>query len=136
MRAVKRSDFHFDLPPELIAQEALDDRAASRLLVLDADGRIADRNFRDLPALLAPGDLLVFNDTRVLPARLHGHKDSGGQVEILVERLQGEHEALAQVRASKPPRPGRLTWIMPAWMRSTKPRARPMSRAKTEAHRP
>ena len=107
MRAVKRSDFHFDLPPELIAQEALDDRAASRLLVLDADGRIADRSFRDLPALLAPGDLLVFNDTRVLPARLHGHKDSGGQVEILVERLQGEHEALAQVRASKPPRPGR-----------------------------
>jgi len=107
MRAVKRSDFHFHLPPELIAQEALDDRAASRLLVLDADGRIADRSFRDLPALLAPGDLLVFNDTRVLPARLHGHKDSGGQVEILVERLQGEHEALAQVRASKPPRPGR-----------------------------
>ena len=107
MRAVKRSDFHFDLPPELSAQEALDDRAASRLLVLDADGRIADRSFRDLPALLAPGDLLVFNDTRVLPARLHGHKDSGGQVEILVERLQGEHEALAQVRASKPPRPGR-----------------------------
>ncbi|HQW63116.1 MAG: tRNA preQ1(34) S-adenosylmethionine ribosyltransferase-isomerase QueA [Xanthomonadales bacterium] len=104
---MKRSDFHFDLPPELIAQEALDDRAASRLLVLDADGRIADRSFRDLPALLAPGDLLVFNDTRVLPARLHGHKDSGGQVEILVERLQGEHEALAQVRASKPPRPGR-----------------------------
>ncbi|HQX25815.1 MAG TPA: tRNA preQ1(34) S-adenosylmethionine ribosyltransferase-isomerase QueA [Pseudomonadota bacterium] len=104
---MKRSDFHFHLPPELIAQEALDDRAASRLLVLDADGRIADRSFRDLPALLAPGDLLVFNDTRVLPARLHGHKDSGGQVEILVERLQGEHEALAQVRASKPPRPGR-----------------------------
>jgi S-adenosylmethionine:tRNA ribosyltransferase-isomerase len=107
MRAVKRSDFHFELPPELIAQEALEDRAASRLLVLDADGHIADRGFRDLPALLAPGDLLVFNDTRVLPARLHGHKDSGGQVEILVERLQGEHEAIAQVRASKPPRPGR-----------------------------
>ena len=107
MRAVKRSDFHFELPPELIAQEALEDRAASRLLVLDADGHIADRGFRDLPALLAPGDLLVFNDTRVLPARLHGHKDSGGQVEILVERLQGEHEAIAQVRASKPLKPGR-----------------------------
>jgi len=107
MRAVKRSDFHFELPPELIAQEALEDRAASRLLVQRADGHIEDRVFRDLPALLAPGDLLVFNDTRVLPARLQGHKDSGGQVEILIERLHGDHEASAQVRASKPLRPGR-----------------------------
>ena len=104
---MKRSDFHFELPPELVAQEALEDRAASRLLVLRPDGSLEDRRFRDLLQLLDPGDLLVFNDTRVLPARLYGRKDSGGRVEILIERLQGEHEALAQVRASKPLKAGR-----------------------------
>jgi S-adenosylmethionine:tRNA ribosyltransferase-isomerase len=99
---VKKSDFHFDLPEHLIAQVPLPERSASRLLVADARERsLADRGIRDLPDLLAPGDLLVFNDTRVIPARLHGRKDSGGEVEILLERVTGPHEALAQVRASK-----------------------------------
>lgn len=85
---MQRSDFRFHLPPELIAQRPLPERAASRLLVLDGSmGSGCDRLFRDLPALLAPGDLLVFNDTRVLPARLHAHKETGGRVEILVERM-------------------------------------------------
>lgn len=101
---LRRSDFHFELPPELIAQQPPAVRSASRLLVLDAPLR--DARMTDLPGLLEPGDLLVFNDTRVIPARLYGEKDTGGRVEILVERLLGEREALAQVRASKPPKPG------------------------------
>jgi len=105
---VKRTDFSYELPPELIAQEPLPDRSASRLLVLDAAAEaVADRQFRELPELLEPGDLLVFNDTRVLPARLFGVKDSGGAVEILVERLLGSHAAKAQVRASKSLQSGR-----------------------------
>lgn len=104
---MRRSDFHFDLPPALIAQYPSPDRGASRLLCLDgADARIEDRRFADLPGLLRPGDLLVFNDTRVIPARLFGVKDSGGRVEVLVERLLDEQRVLAHVRASKSPRPG------------------------------
>ncbi len=102
--ALKKSDFDFDLPRELIAQKPLPERSASRLMCLDAAARRwEDRAFRDLPRLLQPGDLLVFNDTRVLPARLFGHKPTGGAVEILIERLTGEHEARAQLRASKKP---------------------------------
>ena len=99
-------DFDYALPPELIAQAPLPERSASRLLA--ARGMtLADRRFAELPDLLAPGDLLVMNDTRVLHARLRGHKASGGQVEVLVERaLADAHEVLAQVRASKSPRPG------------------------------
>ncbi|HEB99943.1 MAG TPA: tRNA preQ1(34) S-adenosylmethionine ribosyltransferase-isomerase QueA [Thiotrichales bacterium] len=104
---MRRSDFHYDLPEALIAQHPLPERTASRLLVLDGrTGAIADRRFADIEALLAPGDLLVLNDTRVIPARLHGRKDTGGRVEVLVERITGEHEALAHVRASKAPRQG------------------------------
>lgn len=99
------ADFDYDLPPELIAQFPLPERTASRLLVADA-GRLEDRRFADLPALLRKGDLLVFNDTRVLHARLHGVKDSGGRVEVLIERPVGRHEALAQIRASHAPWPG------------------------------
>ena len=98
-------DFDYPLPAELIAQAPLPERSASRLLVLDG-GKLHDQAFSDLPAWLHPGDLLVFNDTRVIHARLHGLKDTGGQVEVLVERAIGPHEALAQVRASKPPRAG------------------------------
>ena len=103
---MQRSDFRFELPTELIAQAPLADRAASRLLCLDSEGRHADRNFRDLLELLRPGDLLVLNDTRVVPARLYGNKASGGRVEVLVERVLDQRRLLAQVRASKPPRAG------------------------------
>ncbi len=104
---MRRSDFRFDLPPELIAQAPMPERPASRLLHLDrATGAIADRRFRDLADLLRPGDLLVLNDTRVIPARLWGRKETGGRVEVLVERVLGECEALAHVRASKSPKPG------------------------------
>lgn len=104
---MKKSDFRFDLPVELIAQQPLPRRSASRLLVLDAVAdTLADRGFGDLVDCLEPGDLLVFNDTRVLPARLFGRKDSGGAVEILIERVTGTHEARAQLGVSKKPRPG------------------------------
>ena len=87
---MKKSDFHFDLPPELIAQQPLAERSASRLLVLDVGRKsLLDRQFVELPDLLRAGDLLVFNDTRVLPARLYGRKATGGAVEILIERLTG-----------------------------------------------
>ncbi|PWK92154.1 tRNA preQ1(34) S-adenosylmethionine ribosyltransferase-isomerase QueA [Fulvimonas soli] len=104
---MKKSDFDFHLPPELIAQAPLPERSASRLLVLDVPARsLADRMFRELPALLRKGDLLVFNDTRVLPARLHGRKESGGAVEILIERVTGAHEAIVQLGVSKKPKEG------------------------------
>ncbi|MFP5384025.1 MAG: tRNA preQ1(34) S-adenosylmethionine ribosyltransferase-isomerase QueA [Gammaproteobacteria bacterium] len=100
-------EFDYPLPDELIARFPVPERSASRLLVLDGrDGSIAHRGFRDLPELLEPGDLLVFNDTQVIPARLFGHKETGGAVEILVERVLGDHELLAHVRASKSPKPG------------------------------
>lgn len=98
-------DFDYPLPAECIAQSPLPERSASRLLVL-ANGGLEDRRFTDLSDLLAPGDLLVMNDTRVLHARLLGQKDSGGQIEVLVERITGDQEVLAQVRASKSPKPG------------------------------
>ena len=104
---MKTSDFHFDLPPELIAQQPLPERSASRLLVVPpADGALEDRGIRDLPGLLRAGDLLVFNDTRVIPARLFGNKATGGRVEILIERLLSDGLAKAQVGASKTPKPG------------------------------
>ena len=95
---MKKSDFAFDLPPALIAQAPLAERSASRMLVLPAgDAPTQDRQVRDLPGFLRAGDLLVFNDTRVIPARLFGHKQTGGRVEILIERLLPGNEALAQV---------------------------------------
>jgi S-adenosylmethionine:tRNA ribosyltransferase-isomerase len=104
---VKKSDFHFDLPVELIAQQPLAQRSASRLLVVDAVAdTLADCRFETLVDRIEPGDLLVFNDTRVLPARLFGRKQSGGAVEILIERITGPHEARAQLGVSKKPRPG------------------------------
>jgi S-adenosylmethionine:tRNA ribosyltransferase-isomerase len=99
------ADFDYALPPELIAQAPLPQRSSSRLLVLDGD-RLSDGRFADLTQWLRAGDLLVMNDSRVLHARMLGRKESGGQVEILVERLLDENEVLAQVRASKSPQPG------------------------------
>ena len=82
---MKRTDFSYELPEGLIAQRPLEQRSASRLLCLDRQsGQLSDRNFNDLPGLLNPGDLLVFNNTKVIPARLHGFKATGGRVEILV----------------------------------------------------
>jgi len=104
---LKKSDFHYDLPGELIAQAPLPERSASRLLVVPpGDADFADRHVRDLPQLLQPGDLLVFNDTRVIPARLFGQKATGGRVELLIERLLPNEEARAQLGVSKPPQPG------------------------------
>ena len=109
---MKKSDFSYTLPESLIAQQPLPERSASRLLVLRGsdDGRgeaqLQDRQMRELPGLLQPGDLLVFNDTRVLPARLFGRKASGGRVEILIERLLGGQDARAQLGASKSSRAG------------------------------
>ena len=104
---MKKSDFHYDLPPELIAQAPLPRRSASRLLHLPSGGDpFEDLGIADLPGLLRAGDLLVFNDTRVIPARLFGQKATGGRVEILVERLLPGNEALVQLGVSKSPKPG------------------------------
>jgi S-adenosylmethionine:tRNA ribosyltransferase-isomerase len=98
-------EFDYELPAGLIAQHPAASRSASRLLCAGG-GILADRRFSELPQLLSPGDLVVLNDTRVIKARLLGEKTSGGRVEALIERVLSEHEALAQVRASKPPRAG------------------------------
>ena len=111
---MKTSDFSFELPAELIAQTPLAERSASRLLAVD--GSTADVNhlsFRDLPSLLNSDDLLVFNNTRVLPARLYAQKQTGGRVEILIERMLGDGGAVAHVRASKSPKEGALLLIAP-----------------------
>ncbi len=98
------SDFDYTLPDSLIARYPAAERRASRLL--DVGDTLLDRNFSELPQLLRAGDLLVFNDTRVIPARLHTRKSSGGRAELLVERVENETVALAQLRASKSPKPG------------------------------
>ena len=95
------SDFDFELPDELIARYPLTERTASRLLCLDGmSGKTAHRHFADLPDLLQPGDLLVFNDTRVIPARLCGKKETGAQLEFRVVRVTGQNEIITHVRAS------------------------------------
>ncbi len=101
------SDFQFDLPDELIARYPMPERSASRLLMLDGNsGETRQGQFRDILNLLQPGDLLVFNNTRVIPARMFGQKASGGKLEILVERILDDHSVLAHVRASKAPKAG------------------------------
>lgn len=102
---MRRQDFHYDLPSERIARYPIEPRSAARLLHLGTDG-LHDRGMLDFPALLAPGDLVVFNDTRVIKARLHGRKPSGGRAEVLVERVLSGDEVLAQLGVSKKPKPG------------------------------
>jgi S-adenosylmethionine:tRNA ribosyltransferase-isomerase len=103
---MRRTDFHFDLPAELIAQRPVTPRSASRMLALDGSaGSWQDLRFGDFPGLVRPADLLVFNDTRVIPARIHGTKDSGGRVELLLERVLTHTTALMHARASKGLRP-------------------------------
>jgi S-adenosylmethionine:tRNA ribosyltransferase-isomerase len=102
-------DFDFPLPPELIAQHPAAERSGSRLLHV-CGAQLTDRQFADLPGLLRAGDLLVFNDTRVIKARFFGQKESGGRIEVLLERIVDDSQAIAQIRASKAPKPGtRLT---------------------------
>ncbi len=103
---MRKSDFAYELPAELIAQDPSAARTAARLLQLDSSGGLVDRHFHDLPDLLRAGDVLVFNDTRVIPARLLGAKETGGRIEVLIERVLEGNRALAQVRASKSPKPG------------------------------
>lgn len=109
------SDFNYELPAELIAQHPLANRTDSRLLEVRADGpnhvQLVDRQFKDILSLVQPGDLLVFNDTKVIPARLHGKKETGGNVELLIERISGEMQAWVQIRASKVPRTGSIVYI-------------------------
>ncbi|HID00636.1 MAG TPA: tRNA preQ1(34) S-adenosylmethionine ribosyltransferase-isomerase QueA [Piscirickettsiaceae bacterium] len=105
MKHFRRQDFYFELPEALIAQHPAPERTASRLLVLGQAG-VEDRRFSDIVDYLRPGDLLVFNDTRVMPARLYGRKASGGKVEMLIERVLDARQALAHVRANRAPKPG------------------------------
>jgi S-adenosylmethionine:tRNA ribosyltransferase-isomerase len=116
------SDFDFNLPPERIAQFPLPDRSASRLLQLDGE-HITDRHFADIVDQLQPGDLLVMNNTRVLKARFFGVKETGGQVEVLVERVLDDRTVLAQVRASKSPKPGTTIRLADAFDVTTGERA-------------
>jgi len=110
---MQKSDFHYNLPPELIAQKPLPERTSSRLLVLSRDsGAIRDAGFKDFIDLVTTNDLLIFNDTKVIPARLFASKLTGGKVEILIERIESEHQALAHVRASKAPKAGSLLQLV------------------------
>ena len=104
---MKRTDFHYDLPDQLIAHYPMPVRSGSRLLCLGRDtGTLTDQRFTDLVDWLQAGDLLVFNNTKVIPARVYGQKETGGKVEVLVERITGANSCLAHVRASKSPKPG------------------------------
>ncbi|RLU03488.1 MAG: tRNA preQ1(34) S-adenosylmethionine ribosyltransferase-isomerase QueA [Ketobacter sp.] len=104
---MKRTDFHYDLPDQLIARYPMPERSGSRLLCLGrTTGTLTDQRFTDLAEWLRPGDLLVFNNTKVIPARVYGQKETGGKVEVLVERITGPDSCLAHVRASKSPKPG------------------------------
>lgn len=104
---MRTTDFDFNLPEELIAQFPAAERSASRLLRLDGkSGQLSDDWFRDLPEFLGPDDLIILNDTRVIKARLNGEKASGGKVEVMVERVIDNHRLLAQIRASRSPKPG------------------------------
>lgn len=103
---MQRSDFHFDLPEDLIAYRPAAQRDGSRLLVVAGEAAPAHRQFPDVVDYLQAGDLLVFNDTRVIPARLYAQKQTGGRVEMLIERMLDEHRALAHLRASKSPKAG------------------------------
>lgn len=104
---MKKSDFNYHLPEALIAQQPLSERTASRLLCMNREsGELIDKQFSDLLNFIKPNDLLVLNDTRVIPARLFGTKETGGKVEILIERVLNNHEAVAHLRSSKSPKAG------------------------------
>lgn len=113
---MKKQDFHFELPASLIAQYPLPNRSDSRLLTYHRETKHHEHHqFKTISALLNPGDLLVMNDSKVIPARLYGHKSSGGQVELLIERLIEENTFLAHIKASKAPKPGTLIKLACDW---------------------
>ena len=121
---MKKSDFNYRLPEALIAQKPLPNRDASRLLCMNRDtGEITDRQFTDFIDLINDKDLLVFNDTKVIPARLFGKKSSGGKVEILIERIVNDHHAFAHVKASKSPKAGTLIELANGYCCEVKGRA-------------
>ncbi len=103
---MKLQDFDFHLPSELIAQTPLEKRSDSRLLTMDGNGLLSDRQFNELPQFLNSNDVMIFNDTKVIKARLFGEKESGGKIEALVERILDEHRVLSSIRASHAPKPG------------------------------
>ena len=109
------SDFNYELPADLIAQHPLANRTDSRLLEVKAERgdhvQLIDRQFKDILSIIKPGDLLVFNDTKVIPARLHGKKETGGVIELLIERITGDMQAWVQIRASKVPKTGSIIHI-------------------------
>ena len=109
------SDFNYELPADLIAQHPLANRTDSRLLEVRAEGgnhvQLIDRQFKDILSLIKTGDLLIFNDTKVIPARLHGKKETGGNVELLIERISGDKQAWVQIRASIVPKTGSIVNI-------------------------
>lgn len=114
MLTVLRTDFNFDLPAELIANFPSAERTACRMLCLDGNsGQLRDQIFRDLKQFLQPGDLLVFNDTKVIPARIYGHKDTGGKCEFLIERILTPRQALSHIKASKAPKAGTVIYVGP-----------------------
>ncbi|WP_456405062.1 tRNA preQ1(34) S-adenosylmethionine ribosyltransferase-isomerase QueA [Thiolapillus sp.] len=113
---MQTSDFSYSLPGELIAQYPAERRRDSRLLVLDQASGLTDSCFADFPQLLRENDLLVFNDTKVMAARMFGRKESGGKIEILLERLLPDNRALAQIRASKSPRAGSRIAVGETWL--------------------
>lgn len=103
---IKRQDFYFDLPETLIAQTPAKERTGSRLLVVEPNGEVSDKQFPDLLDYIQPNDCLIFNNTKVIPARLFGHKHSGGKVEFLVERILDDQRVLTHIRSSNAPKPG------------------------------
>lgn len=113
---MNKQDFYFDLPQELIAQYPLAKRSDSRLLIYDRKtGSSAHHLFKDVTQFLQPGDLLVMNNSKVIPARLYGRKESGGKIELLIERLQGDNSFLAHIKASKSPKAGTLIYLDNDW---------------------
>lgn len=113
---MNRQDFYFDLPPELIAQYPLANRRDSRLLIWNRKTKShSHQNFKALPDLLEPGDLLVLNNSKVIPARFYGTKETGGHIEFLLERIQDDQTFLAHIKASKAPRPGMTIYLDNDW---------------------
>lgn len=136
---MKKSDFTYELPEELIAQKPLPERHASRLLCVNKQtGQLADKRFTDFIDLIDERDLLVFNDTKVIPARLFGTKATGGRVEILIERILDDNHAIALVRASKTPKEGALIRLDKGYCCTVQGRADDMFRLefKNDAHLP